>query len=75
VDFIKHDLVGVCDCVEAGRESEEGDDSQSKLVVPIVRGGLLGLVLQLREVVAGLVDSPIDLFLCASRWPLLGARR
>jgi hypothetical protein len=75
VDFIKHNLVGVCDGVETCCESEERDDSQSKLVVPIVRGGLLGLALQLREVVAGLVDSTIDLFLGAGRWPLLGARR
>jgi hypothetical protein len=75
VDFIKDDLVGVCDGVEAGCESEEGHDSKSELVVPIIRGSLLGLGLQLREVVARLVDCTIDLFLCASRWPLLGARR
>ena len=36
VDFIKDDLVGVGDGVEAGCKSEEGDDSESKLVVPVI---------------------------------------
>ena len=74
MDFIKDDLVGVCDGVEAGCEGEEGDDSESKLVVPVVRGRLLGLVLQLVEIFAGLVGSNIDLLFGASRGPLLGAR-
>jgi hypothetical protein len=75
VDFIKDDLVGVCDGIEAGCESEEGDDSKSELVVPVIRGGLLGLTLELSKVFAGLVNSTIDLLFGDGRWPLLGARR
>ena len=75
VDFIKDDLVGVCDGVEAGCKGEEGDDGECELVVPVIRGRLLGLVLQLREVFAGLVGSSIDLLFGHSRGPLLGARR
>lgn len=75
VDFIKDDLVGVGDGVEASCESEEGDDGESELVVPVVRCRLLGLVLQLVEVFGCLVGSNIDLLFGASRRPLLGARR
>jgi hypothetical protein len=75
VNFIKHDLVRVCNGIEAGCESEDSDDSKSELVVPIIRSGLLGLALQLRNVVAGLVDGIVDLLFGAGRWPLPGAHR
>jgi hypothetical protein len=75
VDFIKHDLVRVCDGVEAGCKGEDSDDSKSELVVPIIGSGLLGLALQLRKVVAGLVDSIVNLLFGAGRWPLPGAHR
>jgi hypothetical protein len=75
VNFIKHDLVRVCNGVEAGCKGEDSNDSKSELVVPIIRGCLLGLALQLRKVVAGLVDSIVDLLFGAGRWPLPGAHR
>ena len=75
VDFIKDDLVGVGNGVEAGCESEDGDDSESELVVPVIGCRLLGLGLQLVEIFAGLVGSDIDLLFGAGRGPLLGARR
>lgn len=75
MNFVKDDLVGVCDGVEAGCEGEESDDGESELVVPVIGCSLLGLASELGQVFAGLVDSTIDLLFGATRWPLLGARR
>lgn len=75
VDLIEDNLVGVCNGVEAGCESEDGDDKKSQLVVPVIGGCLLGLGLQLCKVFAGLIYSTVDLLFGASRSSLLGARR